>query len=436
MESKDIRALIADEMGLGKTFQSLKVFQRNKSVCSPCLVICPSSLKWNWRDEALLHANIEADIAEGRKPSKRGFHSTNFLIINYEILNGWMDFILNMDPQLVIFDESHRIKNRSTATCKNVTKICKYSPHVLALSGTPLTKEPSELWTTLNILWPEKYRSFWSFAQRYTNAEHKPWGWVFSGGKNLPELHKALLELGMLRRKKSEVLSELPDKALSVIPVQIPKTRFKEYNKARDEFLEWLKEKSLTKAVRAKKALALVKIGYLLRLAAEMKMDFNKDWIDSFLQQSDEKLIVFGTHKEVLEPLFKRYKKKAVLITGKVTGKKRHQALEEFKKKPDVRISFCNYRSGGVGLNMQEASHVLPVELPWVPAELDQAISRAHRMGQKNAVSVHIPVVPGTIEEKLCAKLQDRQAVADELLDGGVDAADRLDIYDQIIGML
>lgn len=426
------RVLLADEMGLGKTFQSLLTLRRNKRFMLPALVICPAPLKWNWQSEAAHLTNMSAQVLEGTKPPRANWRHQNLLIINYEILGPWMDFLLDLDPQLIIMDEVHRIKNRNSQCTKYCQKLCRYAPHIFALSGTPLTNEPSELYTTLNILWPETFNSHFSFAHRYTQAEMKPWGWSYKGSKNVPELHRILKRIGMIRRKKADVLKELPSKQITVLPQRLTRPKMKEYRHAENSFLKWLAKKSKRKALKAVKAQRLVKIGYLRRLAAELKLADVRRWIDNYLAQSDEKILIFGIHHNILQPLYEQYKDKAVLIDGNITGKKRHNRVTEFRKKRDKQIAFLNIKAGGIGLNMQEASEVAFIELPWTPAELDQALSRAHRMGQKKKVNVHILIASGTIEEKLCKVLQDKQGISDGVLDGGAVEEQRLNIFDQL----
>lgn len=433
IEQWGLRALIADEMGLGKTFTSLKVLQRNKRFTLPALVICPAPLKWNWCEEAAKHIGMAAEVLEGTKPPRRAnWRDPSLLIINYEILTPWMDYLLDLDPQLIIVDEAHRCKSRTTQCTKNVQKLARYTPHLLHLTGTPITNEPSELFTLVNMLWPEHFNSFFSFAQRYTNAQMKPWGWQYKGAKNLLELHGRLKEYGMLRRTVAQVLHELPPKTITVLPIPLTRPKMREYRKAKDSFLDWLAKKSKAKAMKARKAQRLVKIGYLKRLAAELKLDDAKKWIDNYLNGTDEKLIVFGVHHSILQPLYQRYKGQSVLIDGNVKGKKRHNRVLEFRRSPNKQIAFCNIKAGGIGLNMPEATNVAFVELPWTPAELSQAIARAHRMGQTRGVMVHLLVAKDTIEERLCQVLQDKAQIANAVVDGGDDDNNRLSIFDQL----
>ena len=421
----DGRALLADEMGLGKSLESLVALDRNKTFMLPALVICPASLKWNWQHEAKIHINMAADVLEGRTPPpKRQLRdrSSSLLIINYEILTPWMDFLKKLDPQLVIIDEVHRIKSNKAICTSNVQQICKYTPHLLALSGTPMTNQPAELFTTLKLLWPDAFPSFPAFAMRYSNPEINAWGTTYKGGRNLPELHQKLKDLGMIRRTKEQVLHELPSVSTNVVPVRLDRKQAKEYQSAQSNFLAWLRKKvkSKKKVAAATRAQRLVKIGYLRRLAGELKMAHLHSWIDNFLdsERGEEKLIVFGIHKNILKPLHERYKSLSILIDGDVGGKKRHLALEEFRHQTQRMIAFVNIQAGGVGLNMQEANHVLFAELPWTPAEVDQAISRAHRMGQKRNVQVYFLISENTIESKLCKLLLTKQDLSEQTLDG------------------
>lgn len=426
------RVLLADDMGLGKTIQSLTVLRRNKDKMLPAVVICPAPLKWNWADEAAKHIGMASEVLEGMKPPRTNWRQSNLLIINYEILKAWLPYLKQMNPQLIIMDEVHRIKNRNSKCTKHCRQLCKGVPHVFALSGTPLTNEPSELYTTLNILWPKTFSSFWTFAQRYTNASYKPWGWQYKGARNLPELHSKLLELGMLRRRKIDVLDELPPRTIQILPQPLSAAKFREYRKAQESFITWLSKRSKAKANKAKRAQRLVKIGYLRRFAAELKLPDVYKWIDSYIEESDEKLLVFGIHKNILQPIYDKYERRSVLIDGAVTGEKRHTRVLEFRKKKDKQIAICNIKAGGIGLNMPEATNVLFVELPWTPADLDQAIGRAHRMGQTKGVVVHLMVAKSTIEEKLCKVLQEKQKISDAILDGTNNTDTSLNIFDQL----
>lgn len=411
------RALLADEMGLGKTIQSLYWSFKTKKA-RPIIVVCPSSLKINWQREAERHVGMMSEILESRKPpTRKPLQRHPILIINYDILSYWVDWLRDLDPSVIIFDEVHYIKNRSSGRCKASKKLAKGIKHVIGISGTPLTNRPSELWAILNIIRPDLYKSFWSFAQAYCKPTKRPWGWEYKGASNLPKLHEELCDNLMIRRLKVDVLEDLPEKQRHIVPVELK--RLKEYREAATNFIDWLSKKDISKAKSAARAEALVKLGYLKRLSAELKLEYTVAWIDAFLEQSDGKLVVFAKHKSILKPLFERYRKQAVLIDGSVKGTKRQDAVDQFQRNKKVRIFFGNLQAAGVGLTLTKAHTFLFAELDWVPADHLQAEDRIHRIGQSKLVSIYYLIALKTIEEDLADIIVNKQSISNAVLDGG-----------------
>lgn len=427
LEAFNGRALLADEMGLGKTVQALWFHKRNKR--TPVIVICPASLKYNWAREAAVHIGVNAEILEGRKPPKsKIFADNSFVIINYEIVGAWLDYLLAMEPQLIILDECQYVKNRQAKRTRYVRALCKKTPQVLALSGTPLTNRPAELWPILNTVRPDLFKSFMSFALKYCNAKRRPWGWEYKGAKNLDELHAILSENCMVRRRKMDVLKDLPEKSRHVVPVPI-KNRA-EYDEAEEDLIAWLSKYSKRKATNAARAQRLVKMGYLKRLAAKLKVKSITDWIDAFLEESDEKLVVFGIHKALIKLLNERYPN-SVVVTGDTPGKKRQRAVDQFQRDKKTRLFIGNLQAAGVGLTLTASSTVLFAELGWTPGEHTQGEDRVHRIGQTNAASCYYLIGVNTIEEKLSRIIQDKQNILSNALDGG-DVPEQLDIFNQL----
>lgn len=411
------RALLADEMGLGKTLQALFWSFKTKKA-RPIIVVCPSSLKINWQREAEKHVGMMSEILEGQKtPKRKPIQHHPIFIINYDILSYWVDWLRSLDPQVIIFDEVHYIKNRSSKRYKASQELAKDVKHVIAISGTPLTNRPAELWTTLNIVRPDLYKSFWAFAQKYCKPTRRPWGWEYKGATNLPTLHKELTDNLMIRRLKTDVLRDLPDKKRIIVPVQLKK--FKEYREATTRFIEWLSKKDISKAKSAARAEALVKLGYLKRLAAELKLEFTMEWIDNFLEDSDGKLVVFAKHQKIIKPLYQKYRKMAVLVDGSVKGEKRQDAVDQFQMNKKVRLFFGNLQAAGVGLTLTKASVFLFAELDWVPADHLQAEDRIHRIGQLEHVFIYYLIALRTIEEDLADIIVNKQSISNAVLDGG-----------------
>lgn len=224
----------------------------------------------------------------------------------------------------------------------------------------------------------------------------------------------------MIRRRKEDVLKDLPPKTNSVIPVEI--VRRKEYQEAEEDLVKWLMKKRLrAQAFRAMAAERLVRLGYLKRLAAELKMPAVIEWIKEFLK-TGRKLVIFGIHKARLRELRAAFPGKTVLVDGSVTGRKRQQAVDAFNKDKKMKIFLGNVDAAGVGWNCKSASDVMFFEFPWVPGKVVQAADRIHGVGRGVAgrkAFIHFLVAHGTIDEKLVAILMKKQKNLAKVFDGG-----------------
>jgi len=405
----------------------------------PIIVVCPASVKWNWEREAAHHLGMLSRVLEGRRPPKRGFGLAPppLLIINYDILIGWLDFLKALEPKAVFIDECHNIKNQETLRSFAVRQLCQGVPHVIGMSGTPITNRPAELWPILNILLPHLYPSFFAFALRYCRPRRMPWGkWSYGGAKNLDELHAKLKKQCMIRRLKKDVLKDLPEKTRTVIPVRLERDRMKEYREASRDFLGWLKGISPERAKRAARAEALTKVGYLMRLAARHKVPNIFEWIDNFEEEGSGKLVIFSVNTPMIRALERRYKGKSVTVDGSVIGRYRLKAVDEFHHEKSCRFLFGHYKSAGEGINLTCASTVLRVDFPWTPGAMLQAEDRIHRMGQKNASMIYDLVALDTIETDVCRLLEDKQKVLSDVLDGGANEADDLSIATDLLNLM
>lgn len=428
------RALLADEQGLGKSLQFLGYAAEEELF--PSLVIVPAHLRWNWENEVRIHLGkkYRCSVLEGRTPKKSMLkRNSHFIVINYDILHNWLETLLEEDIRLVGLDETQAIKSLRARRTRSVRQMCKGIPHVVAMSGTPLLNRPSELYSVLNLLRPDLYPNLYKYALRYCNLKKTPWGPDYSGAKRLPELHGNLKATLMIRRTKEEVLKDLPDRSRNV--VSLPLSNEKEYRSAERDLLAWLKQNSPEKARKAAKAEKIIKMGELKRLAARLKLDALEAWIDDFLEDGEEKLIFFAVHKAILHPLYEKYKKISVLVTGDVTGKKRQERFNAFTENPKIRLLFGNTQAAGTGWNGTAASHVALGELPWTPGDVEQCLARIHRIGQSKKCFFWFLIAVGTIEEKLCEMLQRKQKTTSAVLDGK-RVSNSLDIYDQLEELL
>lgn len=416
-QSRGGRCLIADEQGLGKTIQAIGWMVLNPDRW-PVIIVCPSVAKWNWRKEIrdwIPKGGRMVQVLEGETPYEL---TEKIIIVNYDILHLWMDTILAYNPQVAIIDEIQYVKNGKALRTKAVRKLSKRVNHLIALSGTPITNRPIEFYNGIQMIDPNLFPNWISYADRYCDRKHNGFGWDVSGSTNTEELHQLLTESIMIRRKKSEVLSDLPDKVRSFYPMEMSPAAQANYEKAEDNFLKWVElHRGIKAAERASNAAAMTEIEVLKQVAVEGKLPHAIEWIKDFLN-SGEKLVVFATHKFVIDALMAEFKNKAVKVDGTVTGSKRHQAVQKFQNEEEIRLFVGNIYAAGVAITLTAASNVAFLELPWTPGALVQAEDRCHRIGQKDTVNVYYLLAEYTIEEKIAALLDEKRKVLTAVLDG------------------
>jgi len=239
----------------------------------------------------------------------------------------------------------------------------------------------------------------------------------------------------MIRRRKKDVLKDLPSKTRSIVPVELSPKDMKTYQKAEADYINWLLRVAPHKAKSARKAISLSKMMGLKRLAAELKLPWAMQWIEDFLEETKGKLIVFGIHRRVLLPLYEKYRKISVLVNGDVIGRKKQEAIDLFKLSKKRRLFFGNIQAAGVGWNGTVASTVLFVEIGWTPGEMVQAEDRIHRIGTTKGAIIVYMVAKGTIEHKLCKIVQAKAEVLDQTLDGEIQS-DSINIHKQLERLL
>jgi SWI/SNF-related matrix-associated actin-dependent regulator 1 of chromatin subfamily A len=313
-------------------------------------------------------------------------------------------------------DEIHYIKNNGARRTKATKLLAKGIPHVIGLSGTPIVNRPIEAYNAIKMIDPDLFTNGWEYAHRYCGARNNGYGWDFSGATNTEELHQKLVESIMIRRKKVDVLTDLPEKLYSFVPIELDNE--KEYKAAEDDFIEFVhKTKGAVAAERASNAATLAEIEGLKQLAVKGKMAECIDWIKDFIEV-DGKLVVFATHKFVIDSLMEAFPNISVKIDGSVTGEERQQSVDKFQNDSNIRLFVGNIKAAGVGITLTAASNVAFIELPWTPGDLVQAEDRCHRIGQKSSVNIHYLLSSGTIEERIARLLDKKRKVLDAVLDG------------------
>lgn len=432
------KVLLGDDPGLGKTVQSLiAAFALGEKI----LIVTKSSLKINWMRE--IHKwfgeDISINLLEGRKP--KDLPVADCYIINYDILSGWAEYLTDQNFGTVIFDESHKLKNKKAQCAKAGKLVADLANNVFALTGTPIMNRPFELTHQLECINKIHYfTNSFMFGMRYCDGKRGKFGYDFSGASNLEELNQKLIGNGiMLRRRKKEVLKELPDSSIQKVYFDI--SNREEYDYAQQEFVEWLQQTladedeflariahlPAQKQAQAKwtrnQALAgnvqaehLVRTEKLKQLAANGKLKAVVEWVEDFLE-SDSKLIIFAHHKSIQKALIQAFPE-AVSILAEDSAEYRDRSVQEFQNNPKVRLIICSLEAAAEGLTLTAASDVAFVEYAWTPAKMEQAISRAHRIGQKNCVVGHYLVGVNTIDEYICDLLASKQAVIDAAIEG------------------
>lgn len=427
------RALLADDMGLGKTLQALYWILKTPNH-RPAIIVTPASVKYNWQAEAHMHLNLSTHVLEGNRPKRITTLPGDIIVLNYDILKSWLPALLKAKPKTLIIDEAHFAKNPDAKRTKAVLKLAAKASSVVAISGTPLTNRPIELWPILKAVDPTLFPSREDFAWRFCKPRWTPWGWKYDGACNLSKLNRILQNNCMIRRLKKDVLKELPEKNRAVVSFKLKS--YQEYDKAQEDFIGWLRGINQARANKAARSQALTKVGYLIRLSAKLKLEWTAQWIaDFFESHPGEKLVCFTMHTFVIDYLRERFRQRALVINGAVTGKRRQETVFQFQNNRRYDLMLGNWRAAGVGITLTAACHAVALDLPWTPGDLLQGEDRIHRIGQKRAVTVHYLTALGTIEEKQIKILRKKSKVLDAILNGERAEGD-LDIFDELIAEL
>jgi SWI/SNF-related matrix-associated actin-dependent regulator of chromatin subfamily A-like protein 1 len=336
----------------------------------------------------------------------------------------WVEELRKQQPQVLVLDEIHYIKSNSAQRTKATKKLAKGIPYIIGLGGTFIVNRPIEGYNALKLISPSLFPDYWAYAREYCNATYNGFGWNFNGASNVEELHRILTSTVMIRRLKKDVLQDLPDKIYSFVPMELDNE--KEYEDAERDFIAFVRaEKGKAAAERASNAIAFAKTEGLRQLAVKGKLKHAIAWIRDFLEE-DNKLVVFASHKFVIEALMTEFADIAVKIDGTTSMTGRQMAVEDFQHKKHVRLFIGNIKAAGVGITLTAASNVAFLELPWTPGDLVQAQDRCHRIGQKECVNIHYLLARDTIEEKIARVIDRKQVVLDAILDGKETSVDSL----------
>ncbi len=400
MERRNGRILLGDDMGLGKTLQVLSFLLMHD--IPKTVVVCTATLKSNWKEECTkwdIWKEENVQVVQGGK-SLAISQECRILVINYDVLKKWKKSILHWNPDLVVFDECHYIKNAKSQRTKAAKSIAKRAKYAMGLSGTPVENAPHELFNIFNIIRPGMF-DWYNYIYRYCDARKGK-----LGASNTKELHEVLSKTIMLRRMKSEVMKELPPKKrISVfVPIDI-----KEYKKRCVCFEGCDIADTETSGNLAE----------LRNYIAEEKIKPVCDWIDNFMS-TGKKLVVFAHHRKVVKTLLDRYPG-SVGIYGGIGEQERQNARQSFQESPDTRLFIGSITACAEGINLTAASDVLMAEMVYNPMKMEQAEDRVYRKGQTLPVSVYYLIADETYELVMMDILRRKRKAVKEILDGDFD---------------
>lgn len=472
--------LIGDEMGLGKTVQGLCTVRVTERY--PVVVICPASLKQNWKREARKWLpGKTVGVLDGKvvAPLKwfDGSPALDVVIVNYDILGKWLPHLIDLlggklEYQIkadgsnghqikcsdgmgtLIVDECHKAKNPKAQRTKNLETLMTACGGVqsLFLSGTPVMNRPMEFWTLISLLgYGKQFGGYMEFKRRYADAY-------------IPDLEEmnTRARMFMIRRQKKQVLTELPDKQYSIVPIEI--TNPEEYEQAERDVAAYFAKKKADEAVAvadtielqiqamqqglmgddgmawveqqlrvqhkeifdarysiAKNNEQLLRWEALKQMAVKGKMDGVISWLDDFLE-SGRPIIVFATHTNVIKRLAAHYN--WPFVVGEHDSLTRDAHVQRFLTDTSCMGILGNIQAMGEGLTLHRADTDSPcmdvafVEFGWNPAQHGQAEDRIHRIGQKWPVNVWNLTAEGTIEEEIAALIEKKRAITNAMTDG------------------
>lgn len=430
----DLGGILADEMGLGKSIQTIMFIKEvlNNKPESKVIIVVPTSLIYNWQKEfekfaPTLKYVVVADNKQKRKEIFDQKDNYNIFITSYGLIKNDKDEYENVDFELCIVDEAQNIKNYQAEMTKEIKKIkakCK-----IALTGTPLENNVTELWSIFDFIMPGYLNSVIKFREKYN---------VKDVDEEALEVLKGLnyqIKPFILRRKKSDVIKSLPKKIENKIYIDLPEKQkmlyMKVLNDTKKEMDEMINDGGFQKS-RMKILQLLTKLRQICIDPSVMYENYNGESvkIDELLRVVNEsienghKMLIFSSFKRVLDNVKKVFDKNNItsyMIDGSVKSKDRMDMVEKFNS-DETNCFLITLKSGGTGLNLIGADTVIHLDIWWNPQVENQATDRAHRIGQTKKVSVIKLITKGTIEERIIELQEKKKKLSDNLIEGKSDS--------------
>ncbi len=417
------RVLLADDMGLGKTIQAIaaiELFHKHLNV-NKILIICPTSLKYQWKSEIHKFTGRNSLIIEGLIHKRKTEYAKNdfIKIISYGAGRNDLEFINAWSPDLVIIDEAQRIKNWKTQTAQSVKKI--RSEYAIVLTGTPLENRIDEIHSIVEYI--DRYRlgALFRFLDNHQVMDENG---KLTGYRNLRNINKTLEGI-LIRRTKKEIADQLPNRIDKNYFVEMTEEQMADHNSYYDHVSQlvnkWIRTGHLSEEERQQ----LLSYLNCMRMVCDSTYILNPKTnhgnkikeisgiIEELTENPENKLVIFSQWKRMFDLLIKELNEKNIsyeYLNGDIPASQRQVIIEKFQKDPDIKI-FLSTDAGGVGVNLQAANILINMDLPWNPAVLEQRIGRIYRLGQKKHINVFNFIAKSTIEHRILHLLDFKKSV-------------------------
>ena len=412
--------ILADDMGLGKTTST--IIAGLETGAKKILIICPATLKINWKREIENYSDRPIFISEGKQFSTEH----DFVIVNYDIMKNFHDpkkkdesLILMSKFDLVIIDEAHYIKNAQAQRTKLINDITKSVDRLWLLTGTPMTSRPIDYFNLLSLIDSPVAKNWMAYVIRYCAGFQFKVGprkiWNVQGASNLEELRDRTAGL-TLRRLKENVL-DLPDKIITPVYLRL---KSKVYEEVMGDYYNWYEKnpeesKSLT--------VQFTKLTKVRQIIADEKISQTIEIAENIIEQ-DKKVIIFCNFTDSLNKITEHFGKAAVKLDGSMSKHERQFSVDQFQENDKIKVFVGNIKAAGVGITLTSAEAVIFNDLSFLPSDHAQAEDRAYRYGQKNNVLVYYPIFENTIEGIIYDILHNKKQVIATVMGDNQNTAD------------
>jgi SNF2 family DNA or RNA helicase len=431
-----LSGILADDMGLGKTLQAIVAISQNSKKNHPSLIVCPTSLLYNWKEEiARFNPSLKVIVVDGipaqRKKMIEQSKKYDVIITSYSLLQKDIEFYEPIVFSYTVLDEAQHIKNRGTRNAKSVKMI--QSEYRMILSGTPIENSLDELWSLFDFLMPGFLGTYERFVEKYIRV---------SGEEQSSNLHylKKKVAPFILRRMKAEVLNDLPPVSEITYRCQLSPTQQELYRSyaasARDELVKLVARDGFDK-VQIHVLATLTRLKQICchpaifaKETAEENDSAKYDMLLELIQNlvdGNHKTVIFSQYTKMLQIMRKDFEEmgiRFVYLDG--SSKNRLEIVKQFNEDEKISVFLVSLKAGGTGLNLVGADTVIHYDMWWNPAVENQATDRVHRMGQKQSVSVYKLVTMSTIEEKIVEMQKRKQGIVKKVVSCDEEAMAKL----------